>query len=366
LWKPFANEKRDQENKQPHLVGIDYLRWLCALSILIWHYQSFYYFNNSQLVTEFRTEAQPFFTLLRPFYVSGFNAVPIFWIISGVVIGRAYTGKKSVREFLLNRFSRLYPLHLLTLVAILFLQLISKLQFGYYLVYLKNDLKTFILNLFFISDGKSFNAPAWSVSVEIFSYIIFAFLIMKTSHLKFAAVIAVIIGCFILYELNFMNLPNVLFSKIWLCGVYFFLGVLLESIYLKYNRYFWLCLIPPLLIFALELRHTNYLYLDLVIVLIFLISHRFNFWQSTTLLNLGKFLGNTTYSSYMIHSLVIIVCLNIFHFFQIQQFLTVNNEIFFLSYLLVVYALSILTFYKFERPIQRKIRARYSRKYESR
>ena len=365
MWKPFANEKRDQENKQPHLVGIDYLRWLCALSILIWHYQSFYYFNNSQLVTEFRTEAQPFFTLLRPFYVSGFNAVPIFWIISGVVIGRAYTGKKSVREFLLNRFSRLYPLHLLTLVAILFLQLISKLQFGYYLVYLKNDLKTFILNLFFISDGKSFNAPAWSVSVEIFSYIIFAFLIMKTSHLKFAAVIAVIIGCFILYELNFMNLPNVLFSKIWLCGVYFFLGVLLESIYLKYNRYFWLCLIPPLLIFALELRHTNYLYLDLVIVLIFLISHRFNFWQSTTLLNLGKFLGNTTYSSYMIHSLVIIVCLNIFHFFQIQQFLTVNNEIFFLSYLLVVYALSILTFYKFERPIQRKIRARYSRKYES-
>ena len=365
MWKPFANEKRDQENKQPHLVGIDYLRWLCALSILIWHYQNFYYFNNSQLVTEFRTEAQPFFTLLRPFYVSGFNAVPIFWIISGVVIGRAYTGKKSVREFLLNRFSRLYPLHLLTLVAILFLQLISKLQFGYYLVYLKNDLKTFILNLFFISDGKSFNAPAWSVSVEIFSYIIFAFLIMKTSHLKFAAVIAVIIGCFILYELNFMNLPNVLFSKIWLCGVYFFLGVLLESIYLKYNRYFWLCLIPPLLIFALELRHTNYLYLDLVIVLIFLISHRFNFWQSTTLLNLGKFLGNTTYSSYMIHSLVIIVCLNIFHFFQIQQFLTVNNEIFFLSYLLVVYALSILTFYKFERPIQRKIRARYSRKYES-
>lgn len=365
MWKPFANAERDQENKQPHLVGIDYLRWLCALSILIWHYQSFYYFNNSLLVTKFKTEAQPFFTLLRPFYVSGFNAVPIFWIISGVVIGRAYTGKKSVREFLLNRFSRLYPLHLLTLVAILFLQLISKLQFGYYLVYLKNDLKTFILNLFFISDGKSFNAPAWSVSVEIISYIIFAFLIMKISHLKFAAVIAVIIGSFILYKLNSMILLNVLFSNIWLCGVYYFLGVLLESIYLKFNRYFWLCGIPPLLIFALELRHTNYLYLDLVIVLIFLISHRFNFWQSTTLLKLGKFLGNTTYSSYMIHSLVIIMCLNIFHFFQIQQFLTVNNEIFFLSYLLVVYALSILTFYKFERPIQRKIRARYSRKYES-
>ena len=365
MWKPFANEKRVQENTQLHLVGIDYLRWLCAFSILIWHYQSFYYFNNSLLVTQFKTEAQPFFTLLRPFYLSGFNAVPIFWIISGVVIARAYTGKKSVREFLLNRFSRLYPLHLLTLIAILFLQLISKLQFGYYLVYLKNDLKTFILNLFFISDGKSFNAPAWSVSVEIFSYIIFAFLIMKISHFKFAAVIAVIVGCFILHELNFINLPNILFQKIWLCGVYFFLGVLLESIYLKLNRYFWLCGIPPLLIIALELRHKNYLYLDLVIVLIFLISHRFNFWQSKILLKLGKFLGDTTYSSYMIHSLVIIMCLNVFHFFRIQQFLTVNSEIFFLSYLLVVYALSILTFYKFERPVQRKIRARYSRKYES-
>jgi len=365
LWKPFTHEKRDRENTQLHLVGIDYLRWLCAFSILIWHYQNFYYFNNSLLITQFKTEAQPFFTVLRPFYLSGFNAVPIFWIISGVVIGRAYTGKKSVREFLLNRFSRLYPLHLLTLIAILLLELISKAQFGYYLVYIKNDLNTFILNLFFISDGKSFNAPSWSVSVEIFAYIIFAFLIMKISRFKFVAVIAVIIGNYILYELNFINLPNILFQKIWLCGVYFFLGVLLESTYLKFNRYLWLFAIPPLLIFALELRHTNYLYLDLVIVLIFLISHRFNFWQSTILLKLGKFLGDTTYSSYMVHSLVIIMCLNVFHFFQIQQFPTVNSEIFFLCYLLVVYALSIFTFYKFERPVQRKIRARYSRKYES-
>lgn len=282
-----------------------------------------------------------------------------------MVIGRAYTGKKSVREFLLNRFSRLYPLHLLTLIAILLLELISKAQFGYFLVYIKNDLNTFILNLFLISDGKSFNAPSWSVSVEIFAYIIFAFLIMKISRFKFVAVIAVIIGNYILYELNFINLPNILFQKIWLCGVYFFLGVLLESIYLKYNRYLWLFAIPPLLIFSLELRHTNYLYLDLVIVLIFLISHRFNLWQSAKLLKLGKFLGDTTYSSYMIHSLVIIMCLNVFHFFQIQQFLTVNSGIFFLCYLLVVYALSIFTFYKFERPVQRKIRARYSRKYES-
>ena len=365
MWKPFAKEKKYQENTQLYLVGIDYLRWLCAFSILIWHYQNFYYFKNSLLITQFQTEAQPFFTFLRPFYLSGFNAVPIFWIISGVVIGRAYTGKKSVREFLLNRFSRLYPLHLLTLIAILLLELISKTQFGYYLVYIKNDLNTFILNLFFISDGKSFNAPAWSVSVEIVAYIIFAFLIMKIPRFKFVAVIAVIIGNYILYEVNFINLPNILFQKIWLCGVYFFLGVFLESIYLKYNRYLWLFGIPPLLIFALKLRHTNYLYLDLVIVLIFLISHRFNFWQSAKLLKLGKFLGDTTYSSYMIHSLVIIMCLNVFHFFQIQQFLTVNSGIFFLCYLLVVYTLSIFTFYKFERPVQRKIRARYSRKYES-
>ena len=364
LRKNFACQKSPPKT-QLYLVGIDYLRWLCAFSILIWHYQGFYYFSNSGLLTDFKIEAQPFFTFLKPFYLSGFNAVPIFWIISGVVIGKAYAGKKSVGEFLLNRFSRLYPLHILTLLAILFLQFISNAQFGYYLVYLKNDYKTFILNLFFISDGKSFNAPAWSVSVEIFAYIVFGFLVMKKSRFKFAFILVAILGNYILYLLNPINLPNIWFQKIWLCGVYFFLGVLLERIYLKCNRYVWLFAIPPLLIIALNLRHTNYLYLDLVIVLIFLISHRFNFWQSTILRKLGKFLGDTTYSSYMIQGLVIIMFLNVLNFFHIQQFPTVNSEIFFLCYLLVVYALSIFTFYKFERPVQRKIRARYSRKYES-
>ena len=61
--------------------GIEILRFISALAILIWHYQHFYFLGDQELVTE----NQPFYNFFRLFYIYGFQGVYFFWCISGFI-----------------------------------------------------------------------------------------------------------------------------------------------------------------------------------------------------------------------------------------------------------------------------------------
>ena len=76
------------------------------------------------------------------------------------------------------RFSRLNPLHIVTLAAVALLQYCYFDRYGAYFVYHINDLQHFMLHLFFASnwqpdDPLTFNGPVWSVSIEILLYAAF-------------------------------------------------------------------------------------------------------------------------------------------------------------------------------------------------
>lgn len=113
------------------------------------------------------------------FYEQGHRAVPLFWMISGLVLAHVYCGREtSGRAFATNRFARLYPLHLLTLVIVALLQGLALARLGTWPVYSNNDVWHFGLNLLFASNwglerGYSFNGPIWSVSVEMIAYVLF-------------------------------------------------------------------------------------------------------------------------------------------------------------------------------------------------
>lgn len=162
------------KDKKPYLELTNILRGGAALVVLIWHYQHFYYGFE-----DFDFTRQPFFRLLSIPYTRGYEAVPLFWMISGVVLTHRYLGEHVlIRNFAIARIARLYPLHLATLFVVAALQLVANTQLGYQLIYGNNDLRHFILNLFFASswgfeNGYSFNAPIWSVSIEIPIYIVF-------------------------------------------------------------------------------------------------------------------------------------------------------------------------------------------------
>lgn len=114
----------------------------------------------------------------------GALAVHFFWILSGFIFFHVYKNRQDValRTFFVNRFSRLYPLHFLTLCLVAALQWVNMGIFGYFQIYPMNDIWHFVLNLFMASHwgfqkGYSFNAPIWSISVEVLTYgMFFAFL----------------------------------------------------------------------------------------------------------------------------------------------------------------------------------------------
>jgi peptidoglycan/LPS O-acetylase OafA/YrhL len=169
------------------LYSLDALRGLAALTIVFWHWQHFF-FIGSNLSSEFILTNQPFFDLFFLLYQSGDHAVDLFFSLSGFIFFLLYSypisqGNVSAANFFARRFTRLYPLHFLTLIVVMIEQFVFwKIQ-SHSFVYSKNDLFHFILNLFLIPSiglekGPSFNEPIWSVSVEIFLYIVF-FVICK-------------------------------------------------------------------------------------------------------------------------------------------------------------------------------------------
>jgi len=206
------------------LYWIDFLRGMAALSVLLWHYQVFYWTEPEKTILA-STSSQPLFTWLWFFYLNGYMAVQLFWCISGFVFTYVYMipfNVRGVMMFLLNRFSRLYPLHFITLLVVALLQIFSFLLVNHVQIYPFNDVFHFILNIFFASSwgfekGFSFNAPIWSVSVEVIIYLLFVFsqrLMVKTPILSLLLTVIFLI-------LYISKIGHFMF---WRCAEFFYGG----------------------------------------------------------------------------------------------------------------------------------------------
>ncbi len=162
---------------------LDALRGIAALVVAVfWHYQ---HFSGKFQPGGLPLESAPGYGLFpfRLFYKYGFVAVDLFFIISGLVFSHVYSVRIackqiSAKEFACNRFSRLYPLHLATLLYVAVIVFFYHASYGIYPVYPINDGYHFLLNLLFVQKGFfdagfSFNGPAWSLSIEAFLYCLF-------------------------------------------------------------------------------------------------------------------------------------------------------------------------------------------------
>jgi len=180
------------EQRPERVYSLDVLRGLAALSVVFWHWQHFFYSGGNS--SDFQTERQPFFEELSFLYQHGVLAVEMFFCISGFVFFWLFAKSISTRmmspgQFFIERFSRIYPLHLSTFL------LVAMLQFGYgqnhssYFVYQANDAYHALLNVLLIpawglENDWSFNAPVWSISIEVLLYGVF-FLMCLTGRLRY-------------------------------------------------------------------------------------------------------------------------------------------------------------------------------------
>jgi peptidoglycan/LPS O-acetylase OafA/YrhL len=130
--------------------------------------------------------------------------VDFFFILSGFVIARNYlhliNDAGDYRRYMLRRFIRLYPLHLLTLLV----SLAGAIMLGHkgLTAGMHPDtfsLKALIANLtlthsFGFTQAGSFNIPSWSISAEIFVYALFPLFALLVTRLPALVNAALVIG----------------------------------------------------------------------------------------------------------------------------------------------------------------------------
>jgi len=332
------------------------------MAILVFHYQQFAYVG---LTLDYQADQQPFYTAFKWFYDHGGLGVQFFWCISGFIFFWKYQDAIhqkviSGNTFFILRLSRLYPLHFATLIFIAGLQIIYFRDQGSYFVVHNNDIKHFILQLFLASNwggqGFSFNAPIWSISVEVLVYLFFFLIVRYIGRGAWITLLILLICGYIKY----LNLTE---SFIVDCIIYFYLGGLSAQIFkvTDHTKYQKLILalslavvISPLALLNedsfKQIKHFFLIFFAPALIYIGALELK----VSGKLGNWIEALGNMTYSSYLIHlplQLLIVLMLGAFGIA-----IPFYSPYFFLVYMALVLFLSRVTYLRFEKPMQDFIR----------
>ena len=158
---------------------LDSLRGVAALAVVLWHYSRHFH-------------AAPLHGLLSPFYSAGIYAVDFFFVLSGMVLARAYGVEQRRERFadnVVRRVARLYPLHFATLLFVAGVQ--GALVWGFEahpFIIQDNDTWHFVLNLFMahfigFQEWASFTGPSWSISTEFWVNVLFFALLLGTRRI---------------------------------------------------------------------------------------------------------------------------------------------------------------------------------------
>lgn len=352
---------KDLSHQPEHLVLVDILRGVAALTIVIYHFKNFFRGTAETRLTPQNLYETPLFSRLEILTSHGSAAVMLFWMISGLVMVLVYGSASSNRSghtYLINRVSRLYPLHFLTLLLVAALQAFSLWQFGGPQIYENNDLSHFIAQVFFVSGivydgGLSFNGPIWSVSVEVFAYAAF-FLYIRLTPVSLRSLAAMTI----LSAALFVVTGHITM----LCTTYFFAGGVVYA--LRSHVLQRPGLLNALLVLsgaafvaqclALPFTHQK---LPLTLVLIPLFGSALFVAAGVdrgavrqTFAPLG-WIGDITYSSYLLHTpiqITFLICVA----FGLVELSVVMTPLFAASYLLAVLLLSRASYIWVERPVQ--------------
>ncbi len=370
------------QDRPRHLHSLDIARGIAAFAVVFWHWHHFF-IVRLHLAADFRPELQPMYRLFRLFYLHGQEAVSLFFSLSGFIFfwlfaERIASGKLSLRQFFVHRLSRLYPLHLATLLIVAVMQPLFRAVNGSYFVFGWNDLTHFVLNLLLLSsigrgNGMSFNGPSWSVSVEMTLYAIF-FLYCAMTKPRLLSMTAVSLFAYLILGRYKPGLGAAVGA--------FFVGGCMAELYSALTRdgartrlarsiafgvlalSVALFIAPAAVLDALPYLVTPGNEPDFLTVVLFpcgiLALALAEFVTPAIFARVARItrLGELSYAVYLIHFPLQLVLMLAF------TRLGINTRVFYSPFALVAFfvtliALGLLSHYQFEMPIQRWLRSRY-------
>lgn len=173
---------------------LDALRGICALLVVLVHFRSNGYI--AQL----------------PVLRNGWLFVDYFFVLSGFVIAHSYgarltSGEVSIRRFMGLRMGRIYPLHIFVLLAFLALEMVLVLGGDFVARYVSREPFTgargleslaqaiFLVQTFGVAKAWAWNAPAWSIASEMWTYFLFAFVfVIAKRHVPLVSVVLALVA----------------------------------------------------------------------------------------------------------------------------------------------------------------------------
>lgn len=251
--------------------------------------------------------------------------VELFYVLSGFVIYNSYITKiNSARDlwrFQFLRLGRVYPLHIMVLFFFLFTEMakyIAASRFGIESPntepFKENNMLAFAEQIFLVqaigptNNATTFNGPAWSISVEFYTYLICGaalLLFSKRSSLAFFAI--AFVSAILLISQNTFGFHDLIRC---LCG--FFVGCLtaasLSKATVRVPKYTSLIIFLSIFLFLHFNGNNRY---DVVIyalsatLIATIVLERNGYLNRVLNLYFLVFLGTISYGVYMTHAAII-------------------------------------------------------------
>ncbi|MBS1511275.1 MAG: acyltransferase [Bacteroidetes bacterium] len=362
--------------------GLTPLRGIAALLVAVFHVQVYCF--------RFVQKEQSMFL------DKGYLMVDLFFMMSGFLILHVYKEEfqqhftlRAFKKFMLARFARLYPLHIITLLVLVIVFYVEKMTAGGYLDPHAILTHIFLLQTFPINGEATWNIPSWSISAEWWTYTLFPFLCLllfrkrKLAVIMMIAVIAVLyISIIYLLPRNGLNDPAAGSAhNLDLTSDYGFLrsvagfmsGMLLYILYSKENvkRFFnsdrGCILMVVAVITALHFGIDDVYFVPLFAILVLFITSNTNKFSQAFNNKPLTYLGDISYSVYMLHFLFIffmkMVAYKFGHRFDTElQFPFWTGLVYCLGYVAALVIISGVSYRFIEKPCRRYINDKWGKK----
>lgn len=313
---------------------MDAIRYILAISVIVGHFNELLSFK-------------------LPVFITGFNAVGGFFVISGFLIFRSYEKSKSLKSYVQKRIRRILPTYyFIIIICAIGLSVISNLCFNDYFTSLQ-WWKYLISNLCFLNfiepclPGvfennyiQAVNGSLWTIKVEwsLYLSIPVVFYIIKRFKLNSYKIIILLYIVSVLYRVVFLYLYsktqieiyNILSRQFFGQLCYFYTGVFMYFQLKNFLKYKWYIFVSAILLLLFK----DYIWMyDItlgplvvsVLVLFFAFTGKWGYLLK------GK--NNISYDMYLWHFPLIQICsyFGIQHIGQYYAFIIVFGITIFFS-----------------------------------
>lgn len=221
--------------KPPHrFEALDSLRGVCAVLVVMFHMPIASHWRDWPLIQH------------------GYLFVDYFFVLSGFVIAHAYAQRlrtpKDAGRFMVRRLGRVWPLHVLMLAAFVGLELVRLWTAFDGVTPFERDRSVeaiwtnlLLIQAFNIHGYLTWNGPAWTLSVEVGCYVVFAALLLLAPGRRFGlwrwVGAAAALVCAVIVATQAPRWMNTTHDFAFPRAVYgFFLGAALQGVWLRLPR----------------------------------------------------------------------------------------------------------------------------------